>query len=170
MCTGGSTRTRWLALAIVVAIGGCTQDAAPPRCVLPGDYRLAFALEGRIETLALHVPDPMERFRPARGKSDEWNAEQAKAWFVAQLGAELTAPIPALGLELDTRLFTKPDLPRCALAIDAFTAAEEMIQLAFEVDARTGAVTGRLTGTAANLVDRVIDVAGTRTALEPPRR
>jgi hypothetical protein len=160
-----------LVVAFSVALGACSAD--PPRCVLPGDYRLSFVLDGRTDAIAIHIPDPMERFRPDPRASDERNAEVAAHW-ATMLRGELVAPVPSLGLEpVDGPLeamFVRPDVPRCALAISVFPQSPEMygmFELALIVDKTTGAVTGQLTGDA---LKASIAITGQRTPLPASAR
>jgi hypothetical protein len=137
-------------IPIALAVAGCggtePKPPQPPQCRLTGDYQLEITVDGRPETIALHVPDPDVLFRPRRNASAERNAELRKAWFASRISAELRTPVPALEIDLDSQIFIKPDVDeRCAVELKIFTGRDP-ITFALAVAPATGVVTGRLTG------------------------
>lgn len=137
--------------AIAVALVGCTADApAParftPRCPLVGDYALTATFsDGRAVAFGLHAPDPMLRFRPGPRRTAADNREYEKAWFVSAFQTELTAAVPALGLEADahTLSLANPDL--CTLSV-SLRGTDGDLELELTVAPETLAVTGSLAG------------------------
>jgi hypothetical protein len=143
-----STSSRNVTWCVLLAACGSdrtdeTRSAPAPRCAMIGRYDLVVA--DHASHMVFELPDPMTRYRPTRGLSPEAAAEQAKWWFDTQLQVVLAAPVPALGIELDTTFLVAADRQACTLVLN-MNATGVLLELRLAVDPATRAVTGELTG------------------------